>query len=96
MFYNVDNLSEREQLENDINGFLKVFNKEYQWDGREIELTASRVLLQNVFDLIERIDRLDKKGNRWFKFKKKENYKMLAIYWLWLKNGRCSNYETSY
>ena len=71
MFYNVDNLSEREQLENDINGFLKVFNKEYQWDGREIELTASRVLLQNVFDLIERIDKLDKKDNRWFKFKKK-------------------------
>ena len=25
MFYNVNDLSEREKLENDINGFLKIF-----------------------------------------------------------------------
>lgn len=71
MFYNVNDLSEREKLENDINGFLKIFNKEYEWKNKKIEETAFRVLLKNVFDLIERIDQLDKKGNRWFKFKNK-------------------------
>ncbi|QSJ04188.1 hypothetical protein vBSscSF1_117 [Staphylococcus phage vB-SscS-F1] len=71
MFYNVNDLSEREKLENDINGFLKIFNKEYEHKSRKIETTAFRVLLKNVFDLIERIDQLDKKGNRWFKFKNK-------------------------
>ena len=71
MFYNVNDLSEREKLENDINGFFKVFNKEYESKDKKIEATAFRVLLKNVFDLIKRIDQLDKKGNRWFKFKSK-------------------------
>ena len=71
MFYNVNDLSEREKLENDINGFLKIFNKEYEHKSGKIEETAFRVLLKNVFDLIKRIDQLDKKGNRWFKFKNK-------------------------
>ena len=71
MFYDANNLTERERLENDINGFLKIFNKEYEHKSRKIEETAFRVLLKNVFDLIKRIDQLDKKGNRWFKFKSK-------------------------
>ena len=71
MFYNVNDLSEREKLENDINGFLKIFNKEYEHKSGKIEETAFRVLLKYIFDLIERIDKLDKKGNRWFKFKSK-------------------------
>ena len=71
MFYNVNDLSEREKLENDINGFFKVFNKEYESKDKKIEATAFRVLLKYIFDLIERIDKLDKKGNRWFKFKHK-------------------------
>ena len=71
MFYNVNDLSEREKLENDINGFFKVFNKEYESKDKKVEKTAFIVLLKYVFDLIERIDKLDKKGNRWFKSKSK-------------------------
>lgn len=71
MFYDIDDLSEREKLENDINGFFKVFNKEYERRNKKVEKTAFIVLLKYVFDLIERIDKLDKKGNRWFKFKSK-------------------------
>ena len=71
MFYNVNDLSEREKLENDINGFFKAFNKEYESKDKKVEKTAFIVLLKYVFDLIERIDKLDKKGNRWFKFKSK-------------------------
>ena len=71
MFYNVNDLSEREKLENDIIGFVKIFNKEYDQKNHRIEKTAFTVLIRHVFDLIKRLDNLDKKGNRWFKFKSK-------------------------
>ena len=71
MFSEREGLSERERLEVDVIGFLKIFNKEYSRKEKSIEATAHSVLMRYVFDLIERIDSLDKKGNRWFKFKQK-------------------------
>lgn len=71
MFYDANNLTERERLENDIIGFVKIFNKEYDQKNHRIEKTAFTVLIRHVFDLIKRLDNLDKKGNRWFKFKSK-------------------------
>ena len=62
-------LSERERLELDINSFFKVFNKEYDKKNKRVEEVASRVLLQYIFDLIERLDSLE--GNRWYRFKTK-------------------------
>ena len=80
MFYNVNDLSETEKLENDINVFLKIFNKEYEHKSGKIEEAAFRVLLKNVFDLIKRIDQLDKKGNRWFKFKSKRKLQDAGVF----------------
>lgn len=79
MFYNVDNLTEREKLEHDIEGFFKIFNKEYEQKNKRIEKTAFIVLLKYVFDLIERLDNLNKKGNRWFKFKNKRKLQDVGV-----------------
>lgn len=79
MFSEREGLSERERLEVDIIGFFKIFNKEYSRKEKLIEATAQSVLMRYVFDLIERIDSLDKKGNRWFKFKQKRKLQDVGV-----------------
>lgn len=79
MFSERDNLSERERLEVDIEGFLKIFNKEYDRKNKMIEATARSVLMQYTFDLVKKVDNLDKKGNRWFKFKSKRKLQDVGV-----------------